>query len=120
MIEDVKKVDGYIDSFEGIQKERLVEIRSIIKQLAPEAIESLAYGLVGYKVNSKPLVYFGGFANHTGFYATPNCHEAFKQEFSRYKQGKGSVQFPINEELPTDLIRKVVKFRLTQTNDAVR
>ena len=65
----------------------------------------------GFYLNKKPLVYFAGYKNHIGFYATPNGHEAFKEDLSQYKQGKGSVQFPLNEEIPYNLIRKIVIFR---------
>ncbi len=46
-----------------------------------------------YKLNGKPLVYFAGYENHVGLYATPSGHAAFEKELSEYKQGKGSVQF---------------------------
>lgn len=80
----------------------------------PEADESFSYGLVGYKLNKKPLIYFGGFKNHVGFYATPNGHEAFKKEFAEYKQGKGSVQFPNDAPLPIELIVRVIAYRKQQ------
>jgi uncharacterized protein YdhG (YjbR/CyaY superfamily) len=60
------------------------------------------------------LVYFAGYDKHIGFYATPNGHHAFKKELANYKSGKGSVQFPIDEPLPLELIRKIVKFRLNE------
>lgn len=108
----VKTVDEYIGNFaEGTQK-ILQSIREIIKQNAPEAEESIGYGMPAYKLNKKPLVYFADFKNHIGFYATPTGHEAFADEFSKYKQGKGSVQFPINEPMPLDLIERIVKFRV--------
>ena len=115
--EDWKKmmdVDTYIQNFSGIAKERLLLMRSLVRTHAPKAVESLSYGLVGYKLNGKPLVYFGGFTKHTGFYATPNGHEAFKVEFAPYKQGKGSVQFPHDEPLPLKLLAKVIEYRITQ------
>ena len=65
----------------------------------------------GFFLNNKPLVYFAGYKNHIGFYATPNGHEKFAEELSVYKQGKGSVQFPLNKEIPFDLIRRIVEFR---------
>ncbi|MDQ3093740.1 MAG: DUF1801 domain-containing protein [bacterium] len=111
---EINSVDDYIASFEGELKKRLRNIRKIIVELAPKADEAVSYGLVGYKLNGKPLVYFGGFAKHVGFYATPNGHEAFAREFVTYKQGKGSVQFPLNQELPIELIKKVVQFRMEQ------
>jgi uncharacterized protein YdhG (YjbR/CyaY superfamily) len=104
-------VDEYINQFTGDAKARLVEMRKIVTSLVPEAEEGIMYGLVGYKLHKKPLVYFGGFPHHTGFYATPNGHEAFKKELSNYKQGKGSVQFPLDKPLPVDLIERMVKFR---------
>jgi uncharacterized protein YdhG (YjbR/CyaY superfamily) len=67
-----------------------------------------------YKLNKKPLVYFAGYANHIGFYATPNGHAKFAKELSIYKQGKGSVQFPIDEPMPLGLIKKIVAFRVKE------
>lgn len=104
-------VDEYIDQFDGEVKKRLVAMRKIVRTEAPNATENYAYGLVGYKLNKKPLVYFGGFKGHIGFYATPNGHDAFKEDFSKYKQGKGSVQFPLSEPLPVELVQRVVLYR---------
>ena len=104
-------VDAYIDQFDGETRKRLLVMRDLIRSEVPQAVESYSYGLVGYKLNKKPLLYFGGFKSHVGFYATPNGHEAFSEEFSKYKQGKGSVQFPLDEPLPTELIERVVHFR---------
>jgi len=89
----------------------LEKIREIILENAPEAEESISYGMPAYKLYKKPLVYFAAYENHIGFYATPSGHEAFKAALSQYKQGKGSVQFPINEALPLDLIKRIVVFR---------
>lgn len=104
-------VEEYINQFEDDVKSRLLTMRDVIRREVPEAEESIAYGLVGYKLRKKPLVYFGGFKEHIGFYATPNGHEAFKEDFSKYKQGKGSVQFPLSEPLPIELVKRVVEFR---------
>lgn len=109
-----KDVDAYIAGFEGVRHERLEKMREIITATAPEAIESVSYGLAGYKLNGKPLVYFGAFPNHIGFYATPAGHTAFSAELSRYKQGKGSVQFPLDQPLPVDLIANIVRFKKQQ------
>lgn len=109
-------VDAYLAQFSGETRARLDTLRDIIRYEAPEAVESISYGLIGYKVSGRPLVYFGGFARHIGFYAKPNGHEAFKDDFAPYKQGKGSVQFPLDRPLPTDLIRRVVRYRLSTSD----
>lgn len=108
-------VDAYIAKFEGIRRERLEAMRDLVTTTVPDAVEAVSYGLVGYKLHGKPLVYFGAYPNHIGFYATPNGHEAFADEFSHYKQGKGSVQFPLDQPLPVDLIRRVVLYRKQQS-----
>lgn len=107
-------VDEYIKSFPKSTQTLLKQVRKAIRENAPGSEELIGYGMPGYKLNKKPLVYFAGYANHIGFYATPNGHEKFAKELSKYKQGKGSVQFPIDEPLPIDLIIKMVKFRVTE------
>ncbi|RZK12121.1 MAG: hypothetical protein EOO46_04320 [Flavobacterium sp.] len=109
-----KNTAAYIENFpEEIQK-KLKEMRSIIQENASEADETISYAIPTFKLNGKVLVHFAGFKNHIGFYALPTGHEAFKKEFSIYKTGKGSVQFPLDKELPAELIAKVVKFRIQE------
>lgn len=113
-------VDDYIKSFpEDVQK-TLQQVRKTIKKAAPDAIEGFSYMMPAYKLNGKPLVYFAGYKNHIGLYATPSGHVAFAQELSKYKQGKGSVQFPLDEPVPLDLIKQIVKFRVLETKSKLK
>lgn len=107
-------VEEYISRFPKEVQDRLRLIRNVIKENAPDAMETISYGMPGYKLNKKPLVYFAGYAKHIGLYATPSGHEHLKQELSVYKQGKGSVQFPLDQPLPVDLIAKIVRFRVLE------
>jgi uncharacterized protein YdhG (YjbR/CyaY superfamily) len=109
----IENVDEYIAQFSTEVKNRLEVLRMLVKQEVPDAAESLSYGMIGYKLNGKPLIYFGGFKNHIGLYATPTGHEAFEKELSVYKQGKGSVQLPIKQQLPVELIKRVILHRKT-------
>jgi len=115
----VKTVDDYIAGFEPGIQQRLEQLRQTITKAAPDAEELIAYMMPAYKLNG-PLVYFAGYANHIGFYATPNGHEAFKKELSVYKQGKGSVQFPLDKPLPLSLVSKIVKFRVKQNQEKLK
>jgi uncharacterized protein YdhG (YjbR/CyaY superfamily) len=107
-------VDEYIDGFPEEVQEILRKIRSIVLEKAPDAVESMDYMMPAYKTYKKPLVYFAAFNKHIGFYATPTGHEAFENELSKYKQGKGSVQFPLNQAIPYDLIGQLVEFRVKE------
>ena len=108
---DIKSVDEYIVTFSADIQSFLKNIRLIIKEKAPHAVESIAYWMPAYKTNGKPLVYFAGFKNHIGFYATPTGHSKFAKELSKYKQGKGSVQFPLDRPIPYLLIGRIVEFK---------
>lgn len=107
-------LQGYIDSFPQEVRAILEEVRHTIKQAAPEAEEAISYAIPTFKLNGKNLIHFAAFKNHIGFYATPTGHKAFDKELSKYKQGKGSVQFPLNETMPLELIKKIVAFRVKE------
>lgn len=115
MYKDFQTVDEYIQSFPKKTQVHLKAIRKIIKSTAPEAVEQIAYKMPAFKYNKKPLVYFAGYEKHIGLYATPSGHAKFKKELSKYKQGKGSVQFPIDEPMPIELIKQIVEFRLSES-----
>lgn len=110
----MNEIDQYISKFPEEVQQHLVAMRSLIKKVAPDAMEVMAYGMPGYKTNGKPLVYFAGYKNHIGLYATPSGHSKFQKELSKYKQGKGSVQFPLDEPIPYELIQKIVEFRVQE------
>ena len=108
------EIDLYISDFSPEVQALLEQVRATIRQAAPEAEESMAYGMPAYKLKGKPLVYFAGFKNHIGFYATPSGHSEFAKELSKYKQGKGSVQFPLDQPIPYELIAQMVEFRVVE------
>ncbi|MES2554748.1 MAG: DUF1801 domain-containing protein [Bacteroidota bacterium] len=109
---EIKTIEQYNAAFPEEIVERMEQIREIIHKQAPEAVESISYGMPAFKLNGKPLVYYAGYKHHIGFYATPTGHTEFAEELSKYKQGKGSVQFPLDEPLPLDLIQRIVIFRV--------
>lgn len=107
-------IEEYINGFSGDTQQILGKIRGIIKKVVPDAIENILYGMPGYKTYGKPLVYFAAYKKHIGFYATPTGHKKFEKELSQFKQGKGSVQFPLDQPIPYDLIERIVKFRMKE------
>jgi len=113
-------IDEYIADFPEEIQSLLNQIRSAIKQAAPDAEESIGYGMPAYKTHGKPLVYFAAFKNHIGFYATPTGHAEFAMELSKYKQGKGSVQFPIDQPMPLKLIAQIVEFRVIENQEKAK
>ncbi|MEQ9304368.1 MAG: DUF1801 domain-containing protein [Marinoscillum sp.] len=110
----MNEVDQYISNFSPEIREKLEEIRAIIKEEIPEETkEIMNYGIPTFTLNGN-LIHFGGFKKHIGFYPTPAAINAFQSELSNYKGAKGSVQFPLDEPLPEELIRKIVKYRVEE------
>ncbi|MFB7142292.1 iron chaperone [Gottfriedia sp. NPDC056225] len=113
-MENTKKtfdtIDEYISQFQPEIQEKLQALRRTIKEIVPNAVEKISYQMPAFALN-KNLVHFAAFKNHIGFYPGASGIAAFKEELSVYKGAKGSVQFPINEPLPFDLVKKIVKYR---------
>ena len=103
-------IDEYIAAFPKNIQTLLEQMRATIWKAAPEAKEAISYGIPTFKLNGN-LVHFAAFKNHIGFYPTPSGIEEFEKELSVYKQGKGSVQFPLDKPLPLALITRIVKYR---------
>lgn len=110
----IETIDEYIQDFPENVQRILESVRQTIRKAAPEAVEAISYQMPTFKLNGKNLVHFASFKNHIGFYPIPSAVEAFKKELSAYEQGKGSVQFPIGEPVPLDLIGRIVEFRVKE------
>ena len=104
-------IDEYINNFSPEVQLKLQLLRSTIRQIIPEATEKISYGIPTFAL-TKNIVHFAAFKNHIGFYALPATNEKFQEELAKYKTGKGSIQFPLKEELPLLLIEKLIRYRL--------
>ena len=105
-------IDQYIAGCEPEIQTVLEQERRTIATAAPLATEAISYGIPTFKLDGKNLVHFAAFTHHIGFYAPPDGHASFEGELSKYKQGKGSVQFPLNQPIPLDLIARMVVRRV--------
>lgn len=107
-------IDEYIGEFPAETQRVLGEMRALIRTCAPDASETISYAIPTFDLNGRHLVHFAGYAHHIGFYPTSSGIEAFKAELAPFKSARGSVQFPLGEPLPTDLIRRMVEFRVEE------
>ena len=108
-----KDIDEYIDGFPADRQKSLLQMRSIIKSVAPKAEEVISYGMPAFKQNGV-LVWFAGNKNHIGFYPSSSPIRVFKNELITYKTSKGAIQFSFDKSLPVSLIKKIVRFRMKE------
>ena len=108
-----KSMPEYIARFPPEVQQILEAVRSTIHAAAPEATETIAYGIPTFVLYGN-LVHFAAYQKHIGFYPAPSGLEAFKDELSGYKGSKGAVQFPLDAPIPYDLIRRITAFRVQE------
>lgn len=115
-----KTVDEYFLTQTPKAQPLLTILRNLVKKTVPEAVESISYAMPAYKYHGRPLIYFAAFEHHIGVYATPSANTAFSHKLAQYKQGKGSIQFPIDEPLPIDLIREMIQYKVKEITETVK
>lgn len=107
-------IDDYIAEFPPETQDVLSEIRAIVHELAPDAVETISYAIPTFDLDGKHLVHFAGYANHVGLYPTPSGMVAFEEELGPHRAGKGSARFALGTPLPKDLIKRIVQFRVDE------
>lgn len=106
-----RTIDEYIAAFPPEVQDKLEQMRATIRAAAPDAVEKISYQMPTFALKGN-LVHFAAYKHHIGFYPAPTGIEEFRAELSNYKGSKGAVQFPIDEPLPLDLVRRIVEFRV--------
>ncbi len=107
-------IDSYISLQEKALQPLLQEMRSIIKKTAPQATECINYGMPTFKLKGKNLVHFAAAKKHIGLYPGSKAISAFEAHLSAFNYSKGAIQFPLNQDLPEELIKTVVLYRLQE------
>jgi uncharacterized protein YdhG (YjbR/CyaY superfamily) len=107
-------IDDYIAGFPAEIQARLGEVRALVREEAPDATETISYAIPTFDLKGRHLCHFAAFKNHLSFFPTGKGAEAFADELESYKGGKGTVQFPYAQPLPADLIRRMVRYRVSR------
>lgn len=109
-----ENIEAYIARFPKEVQDVLQQIRAKIKEIAPEAEETISYDMPTFNLYGTYLVYFAAFKKHIGMYSVPTGHPDFDAEFAQYKTGSGSVQFPLNKPMPLDFIERIVRYKVEE------
>ena len=110
-------INEYIGNHPKQIQRLLQEMRQAVRDAIPEADEAISYGIPTFKLRGKNLVHFAAFKNHIGFYPTSSGIAAFQKQLSKYKTSKGTVQFPLDEPILYDLVKKIARFRAAEVSD---
>lgn len=112
-MEKYDNIDEYIQNFPEPTQKKLQEVRKLINKLVPDGEECISYGIPTIKLKKKNLIHFAGYKEHIGLYPGAKTIETFLPELNDYNTSKGTIQFPLSEKLPSDLIKRITIFRVT-------
>lgn len=113
-------VDEYIATHPAAVQDVLHRIRAIVRKVLPNAEESISYGIPGYKLHGRPVIYFAGWKAHYSLYpANERLVKAFQAELEGYEVSKGTIRFPFSEPMPAKLIEGIVRFKAEEAAEAV-
>lgn len=113
-------IDDYIAGFAPETQALLEQVRAICREEAPGATETISYAIPTFDLRGRHLCHFAAFKEHLSFFPTGQGAEAFAEELHAYKGGRGTVQFPYSQPLPTDLIRRMVRYRVERVEAGER
>ena len=108
-----RSVDDYIAGFPESVREILEKLRQVIHEAAPDAQETVSYGMPAFKLK-RILVYFAAWKDHIGLYGVSSAVNQFKNDLAPYKQSKGTIKFPLGQPIPYELIKKIVQYRANE------
>ena len=107
----ILNIDDYIQQFDSDKQSLLQSLRRLISELVPEATETINYKMPTFRYNGN-LIHFAMFKNHLGVYPGAEAIEFFQNDLTDYKTSKGAIQLPLDKEIPTELIQKIVTYNL--------
>lgn len=112
----LQSIEEYIAGFPNEVQEILQKIRMTIKKAVPEAEETISYNMPTFNLRGQYLIYFAAYKKHIGLYPVPTGDKKFNEELSTYRAGKGTLQFPLDQPIPYNLISKIVKVRAKEVS----
>jgi uncharacterized protein YdhG (YjbR/CyaY superfamily) len=108
MDHDPACIDDYIAGFPREMRMKLGAVRATIRQVVPEATETISYGMPTFRVDGRDIVHLAGLKRHVSLYPVPDGDEALEADLAAYRAGTGPLQFPVADPIPHELVRRVV------------
>ena len=114
-------VDDYFAGLSDDVRPTMEQIRTTVLAAAPNAAEVITYGMPGLRSHGRFLVSYDAYKDHYSLFpGSEGMVETVGEDLRPYLAGRGTIQFPKDEPIPTDLITRVVKFRLDEVAERLR
>lgn len=108
-----RDVDAYIAAAPKAVQPLLKQLREVIREAAPHATEKISYGMPSYEQHGR-LAYFAGYEKHVGLYGVAHLGSSHDDEVSKYLENQSTLRFPVGQDLPEALVRRLIKTRVKE------
>ena len=107
------EVDSYIAALPPDQREALTALRTRLRTLLPDHIETMSYAMPGFRQpgpKGKMVAGYAAFARHLGLY--PHSGSVIPRiDCSPFRTSKSGVLFTPDRPLPDTLLREIIETR---------
>ena len=112
-------IDKHLARLPKPQADTLLELRDQLIALLPTATETMSYNLATIKIHGVGLISFDGFKNHNSIFPmSGTLNTVLAKDLTKYEVSKGTIKFPLDQKIPTGLIKKIVKHRIAEINSS--
>jgi uncharacterized protein YdhG (YjbR/CyaY superfamily) len=114
-----QQVRDYFAALPPRARQRMKQIRGLIRSLAPTATETFSYRIPGFRLDGKVFVYYAAFKAHTSLYPMGDrIRRVHASQLKAYKTSKGTIQFPLDQPLPVALVKRLIKARAAEVRSS--
>ena len=105
-------VDDYMAGLPEDRRTVMEQLRSAIREAAPDATEAISYNMPAFRLDGRFLVSYEAFTRHYSLFAWSDAMlEDLGEALRPYAVGRGTIRFAADKPIPLELVTRVVEIR---------